>query len=53
MKTIKTGIKYGFIAWVALETFLTIHYLEKKFMKSFDKKYTTVDMHKEEEDGQG
>lgn len=53
MKTIKTGIKYGFIAWVAMETFLTIRHLEKKLMKSFDKKYTTVDMHKEDEDGQG
>lgn len=53
MKTIKTGIKYGFIAWVALETFGAIHQIEKELIKLFEKKYTTVDMHKEEDDGQG
>lgn len=52
MNTIVTGIRYGVIAWVAFETFLVLHAIEKGLIKSFTKKYTTVDIHKEEEDGQ-
>ena len=53
MRLIKTGIEIGIIAWVALETFTVIHEFEKRLTKSLDKKYTTVNLHKEDGDGQG
>lgn len=52
MNTIVTGIKYGVTAWVAFQTFLVLSAFDRSLTKSLKKKYTTVDIHKEEEDGQ-